>query len=687
MTTLAGVGIIGRGSEREAIEARFDEGHRIVTLVGTAGVGKTALARSVEVSAVCDFAEARGSVDGTLLEALGAPATARGLASLEPWLRRQRRVLLDNVDEVVEELAPRIAEWSSWTPLLVTSRQPLHTSGEVLVPIGPLSMPSRWASESDSNDASAVRMLVEVARARGVRADSLDWRSLAEIARRVDGLPLALELVASRMRTLGCRALLELLDQPLELSSARRDAPSHHSSLTRAIDCSWVPLDEPARRGLVRLALLVGSFGLSEARSVLGEDAVEILETLCERSLLEPLGDRWRMLAPIASFARARTAEGSYVDARLFDRRAERLFERGRHPECLAALDRAEALLSQDADGLVQADIDEHRASALRRMGRFAEARRLGARALAHATDPRARARARGALAVVAVDEGDLEAARAELLQIPSNELEGVERILVVGMLGHIEQEEGNLEASFADLGDHRLSAVYAGYAATVAHERGDPDADARYRGAIEALEDCGPHFAGLFAACLGSLRASLGDEAGAGLAFDRADRVLVDCHEPALLRAVALHRAWSGREPVLEPGPTSDDVRFAQRLRRRRHGEVALVAGDRQVRLGGIQVDLRRRRVLWRILEAMVDHGVRAPGEVVTREALIAAGWPGERVLPKAAAHRLRVAIYDLRKTGLGEVLVGRDGGYALTCPVRRDRPEGATFPRREVD
>jgi hypothetical protein len=296
--------------------------------------------------------------------------------------------------------------------------------------------------------------------------------------------------------------------------------------------------------------------------------------------------------------------------------------------------------------------------------------------------------RVRGALATLALEQGDLEQAHEEFSRVRDEAGADLRSAaLAVGMIGHVEQELGHLDqaasayehaaTAFAALPDPRLAAVYRGYRATVAHERGEPDADARYGAAIDEVAPHGHHFAGLFAACQGALRASQSD-ARAAESFSRADRELADCDDVAIRHAARIHRSWLDGDEALEPlaaGPTSDDVRFALRLVRARRAaaDAMLTVGDGWVRFAGETIDLSRRKILWQLLMALVDGREQHPGRAVRRERLIEAAWGEERMLASAAAHRLRVAIHELRRKGLSAAIDSAPEGYRLACPVER--------------
>jgi predicted ATPase len=220
-------GIVGRRREREAVEAAFAAGHRVVTLLGAPGVGKTWLALALaEGEPVCDLSQV-----GSIEEA----ERVVGRVGLDGC----RRVVLDDVDQLLPGFLERVLAWSGRAPLLVTSRTRLCLSDEAVVALAPLEVPARDADDATIMASEAVVLLGRAARAAGLERE-LSPQELGEIARAVDGLPLALALAATRIRALGGARLIEELREPLRaLTRAPRDAPAHHASLERAIDRSW----------------------------------------------------------------------------------------------------------------------------------------------------------------------------------------------------------------------------------------------------------------------------------------------------------------------------------------------------------------------------------------------------------------------------------------------------------------
>ncbi|WP_426563318.1 BTAD domain-containing putative transcriptional regulator [Angustibacter sp. McL0619] len=321
--------------------------HRLVTLTGPAGSGKTRLA--VEVAAAVaaagdrsvtfvDLAPVReaGLLWQTAIGALGRPAPATSevnavvgiLAALPATL-----LVLDNLEHLLDA-APALAEVLAQIPLLsvlATSREPLGISGEQLVPVAPLATPEPGDSRDAVLGSPAVRLFI----ARAKEADPAfvvrdpDVAVLAGVCRRLDGLPLTIELAAPLTSTLTLRALLERLDRPVALLGGRRrggDQPARHQTLRAALDWSYGTLAPTQRRLFEQLSVFVSGARLEQVEQVsdLGADTALVLAQLHERNLLYRSGSedapRYRQLVTIRDYAAERLAEDPAARAAILER-------------------------------------------------------------------------------------------------------------------------------------------------------------------------------------------------------------------------------------------------------------------------------------------------------------------------------------------------------------------------------
>ncbi|MFF4835726.1 BTAD domain-containing putative transcriptional regulator [Streptomyces sp. NPDC001315] len=296
---------VGREDELVRI-ARALSDARLVTLTGPGGAGKTRLAIEAARARpeVC-FVELAPLTDGTripyaVLTALGAregfrtPATdttSRLLAALED---RELLLVLDNCEHLVEEAARLSALLLGACPgvrVLATSRESLGVTGEVLVPVPPLP------------PEPAVRLFRD--RARAVRPDFEDHARVPDICRALDGLPLAIELAAARLRTLTPDELAARLDDRFRLlSRGDRSKAPRHRTLRAVVEWSWDLLDEEERELAARLTVFSGGATLDAVEAVCAVPYPEdLLASLVEKSFLEVSEGRYRMLETIRAFA------------------------------------------------------------------------------------------------------------------------------------------------------------------------------------------------------------------------------------------------------------------------------------------------------------------------------------------------------------------------------------------------
>ncbi|GLZ81626.1 SARP family transcriptional regulator [Actinorhabdospora filicis] len=310
-------GFVGRADELAGLRALMDEA-RLVTVVGPGGVGKTRLA--VEAAAGLDVrdgvwlvelaAAEAGDVATAVLRAIGTreagllEAAAHDAAwRLAEYFAEQRAVLLlddcEHVVDAVAVLAERLVAECPGLRVLATSRESLGVPGERLFPLGPLGE-------------AATELFAE--RARAVRPDfrpEAEAGVVAEICRRLDGLPLAIELAAARLRSMSAAQIAARLDDRFALLSAGpRTAAERHRTLEAVVAWSWEPLTAAERDLATRLAVSPG--GVAAAH--VADTDLDALSALVDKSLVQHAGDRYRMLETIRSYALARLAESGRAD-------------------------------------------------------------------------------------------------------------------------------------------------------------------------------------------------------------------------------------------------------------------------------------------------------------------------------------------------------------------------------------
>ncbi|MEJ3651659.1 BTAD domain-containing putative transcriptional regulator [Actinomycetes bacterium KLBMP 9759] len=386
---------------------------RLVTLVGPGGVGKTRLA----VEAARDHGNAH------LVELAALPAGDTGIAERvlatldvheEPGRgdtaeqrlvsalgRRALLLVVDNCEHVVDpvaELVSRLLRAAPEVRVLATSREPLGLAGERVWEVQPLAVPEiatdgAAALESVLGSPAALLFAARAsAQQRTFRLDERTAPAVARICRRLDGIPLALELAATRVRALGVTGVVERLDSSIRerfalLTSRQRDVPERQRTLTAVIAWSWDLLGSAERAVLARLSVFSDGCTLDAAEAVADADP-DVLTRLVERSLVvmddsgaEP---RYRLLESVAAFCHERLDDPDDVRARhaaYFTELAERADPLLRGPDQREWLERLDAESGNLHAALTEGNGDRGRlATALTwywyLRGRFTEARR-----------------------------------------------------------------------------------------------------------------------------------------------------------------------------------------------------------------------------------------------------------------------------------------------------------------------
>ncbi|MFI9635896.1 BTAD domain-containing putative transcriptional regulator [Nocardia sp. NPDC051929] len=450
--------LIGRDSDLAQL-CDAVENARLVTLTGPGGVGKTRLSLAAAAVLPQRFANGTWLVELAALQPTATDAAtfladavagvlgiraadgADITASLCEALAEQELLLvLDNCEHVVDraaDLAETLLGAAPRLRILATSREPLRLPGEDVVALRPLDVPARDAAFDEIARAGAVRLFVARARA-GARDFALDAdaaTSVATLCRRLDGIPLALELAATRVRALGVHEIVARLDDRFKLlATGHRGVPPRQQTLAAMIDWSWGLLDATEQAVLRRLAVHTGGCTLAAAEAVCSAGAepavdaslvADVIGRLVDRSLVHPAGQRYRLLESVAAFSLDRLADAGEFDAvHLAHHRYHLGLAERAEPELYGAdqrrwlrrLDDESADLRAALDGLVRAgDADQ----ALRLVnalawywqlrGRPTEARRWLDAALALGGSPRHRARALAWSIGFAFQQGDFE--------------------------------------------------------------------------------------------------------------------------------------------------------------------------------------------------------------------------------------------------------------------------------------
>ncbi|MGF6887074.1 putative ATPase/DNA-binding SARP family transcriptional activator [Nocardia sp. GAS34] len=353
--------------------------HRLTTLTGPGGSGKTRLAVETAHSMLEDLPDgawlvelasvgATGDVAQSALAALGLRDALLAAQQAEPMERlvaalreRETLLILDNCEHVIDAAAAfahRLLGECTRVRILATSREPLGITGEALWQVEPLALPAEGASPDEIESAPAVQLLRD--RAGTVRkelpSDAATLATMARVCRALDGIPLAIELAAARLRTMSLDQLATRLDDRFRLlTGGSRTAIPQHRTLRAVVDWSWELLTDAERMVLRRIAVFSGGVSLEAAEQVcvhvgsgrapggpealeggrvLGREfeavgggahtaieqweVLELLTTLTEKSLLliaDDGGPRYRMLDTIRQYARERLDEAGEAES------------------------------------------------------------------------------------------------------------------------------------------------------------------------------------------------------------------------------------------------------------------------------------------------------------------------------------------------------------------------------------
>ncbi|NNC41338.1 MAG: tetratricopeptide repeat protein [Acidimicrobiia bacterium] len=317
------------GRVRESAElAKLIRGSPLVTVTGAGGCGKTRLSVQVAAELLGEFAEGvwlveLAAVDNAKLVVSQAaePFGVRDMKTGRPLVDvladylagRELLLILDNCEHVIESCAALTESLLSRCPrlrIVATSRELLGVPGEVAFPVPPLRMPA--PEETNIEEADAVRLFVERATQvePGFRLQPQTTLAVREIVRRLEGLPLAIELAASRANLLAPDQMLEHLEDKFRLITSGRRDRGRHTTLEKALDWSYDLLSEDEQGLFQQLAVFAGGCSLEAVVGVVdvnGADPLDLLGRLVDQSLVEASdsagGRRYRLLEPVRHYA------------------------------------------------------------------------------------------------------------------------------------------------------------------------------------------------------------------------------------------------------------------------------------------------------------------------------------------------------------------------------------------------
>lgn len=334
---------VGRDTDIAQVGKLVGE-YRLTTLTGPGGAGKTRLATEtarklleeapgeawlVELAPLTDGGDVAQAVlaalglreQGQLSLGRGGAAADRAVAALRV---REAFLVLDNCEHVIDAaavLAERLLGECPRLRILATSREPLAVTGEALWPVEPLALPPEGASVPEAMACASVRLLADRAAAvrPGFEVDASTVEAVTRICRALDGMPLAVELAAARLRSLTVPQLAARLDDRFRLLTAgSRTALPRHRTLRAVVDWSWELLSDAERTLLRRISVFSGGATAEAAVAVANvEGTPDLLTALVDKSLLvveETAQPRYRMLETIRAYARERLDDAGERD-------------------------------------------------------------------------------------------------------------------------------------------------------------------------------------------------------------------------------------------------------------------------------------------------------------------------------------------------------------------------------------
>ena len=509
--------LVGRRLELTAVEAILRrEDVRLVTLTGPGGTGKTRLALAVaehlapEVRGGAAFVDLSSIHDAELIvPTIGQAIGATDAHEVEARLATTSLLLvLDNLEQIAADAAPLLAQLLANAPrvrVLATSRVPLRISGEHEYPVPPLPL--------------AESVALFDARAHAIDPSFwLDEAAVERICARLDGLPLAIELAAARMRTLPLPALEQRLDKALDvLVGGARDLPSRQQTLRATLDWSFTLLDADAQTLLTQLAVFAGGFGLADVEAVTGGDPIEPLSALVEAGIVRRRDDRFMLLETVREYALDHLENADEVrqrhlahylevcetswDAILAGGEAERegMVVQVREADNLRA---AFAFAASRNDGTTVTRLACAQRWTWLMRGQFAEGRAAFEAAASADVEPLLHAAALNGLATFALHQGETRAADelwTKALEINRDHGDHGEAARCLAELGGVAVAERDFELAharyaetavlFRELGNHMREGIALSNLAAIASNRNDLDAAVEYGERAIALQ------------------------------------------------------------------------------------------------------------------------------------------------------------------------------------------------------
>ncbi len=324
---------VGRKSELDALAEKLRT-HRMVTISGPGGVGKTRLAvrlasqereRFTGGTAFADLTPAKSESEAIaiLSKACGARSAVPDLNAIAQTIGHAPMLLvLDNCEHVLDvarHTARTLLQEAPDVTILATSREPLHLAGEQIFDLWPLAVPTENATLAQLLQNDSVQLLLSHASLDSSYAQHREnARAIGQLCRHLDGIPLALELAAARLRTLSPHQIVERLNRRFALLTVGdKTGPSHHWTLARAIDWSYEQLQSQERELYSRLTVFESPFTLDAVEAVCSsdsvplEDVMDILSQLTDKSFLryDRKSERYQFLETLRAYALERLEE------------------------------------------------------------------------------------------------------------------------------------------------------------------------------------------------------------------------------------------------------------------------------------------------------------------------------------------------------------------------------------------